>query len=177
MQRVISRIAANMASKPGVSSAKRFKACKLRVVSVSTTGRKRAGTICLQASTNQVSSSQNGPKQCPDDDITSNLCPMSMDINSESLDDDNNSSELSQHHSRRLREYRKWEEIREMLVRCRYEREAFKPNGILCCECTSFAETRCLDCGHDVYYCTNCALNSHDRKNHFHVLETFVVRK
>ena len=98
---------------------------------------------------------------------------LSMNIN---LVDGSGSVELSQNHSRRLWEYKQWEEIKDMLLRCCYKRGAFMPNEIVCCKCMRFEITRSLDCGHKMYYCANCALNSHDTNHHFHALKRFEVR-
>lgn len=64
----------------------------------------------------------------------------------------NQTSDFSQHQCRRLKEYARWEDIRETLLNCRIEEAAFFPGNIQCCDRESAAEIRCVDCGHDVYF-------------------------
>ena len=154
--------------------AKRFKSCSVRIASVSTSGKKRARTINLTASD---SSSQNQKpdvyketSHVQDDDVADMYDPEVLSTNSPSQP-----SDFSQHQCRRMKEYARWEDIREALLNCRIEEAAFFPGDIECCDCESDAEIRCVDCGHDVYFCETCAKKSHNGRNHFHVLEYFKV--
>lgn len=149
---------------------KRFKPCKIKVVSVSTFGKKRARSINLQGSTAEVVRqhiSSDEATWIPSGNISL------LESDGEELDQ-SDTNPLSKHHTRRIREYEEWEKIRATLLECRYEEDCFV-EGLICCQCDAFAEIRCKDCGHDALYCYNCAQTSHSGRNYFHVLETFKV--
>ena len=159
------------------SRSKRFRSCTVRIASVSTSGIKRARSINLKASkSSNHSEKTNVYKEISLHDQDHNVADMcDSDPEVVSTNSPNQSCDFSQHQFRRLKEYARWEDIRETLLNCRIEEPAFFPGDIECCDCESDADIRCVDCGHDVYFCETCARKSHNGRNHFHVLEYFKV--
>ncbi|XP_028416356.1 uncharacterized protein LOC114540360 [Dendronephthya gigantea] len=167
-------IGKNMAPKKsgGRIMRKRFKACKIKVVSVSTSGNKRTRSVDLHGSTSEVKLQNSEVEEIVDTPMT---CPSTTTGLLESDGEDasqSNTNLPSKHQKRRTREFEEWEKIRERLLSSRYEVDFFV-EGIMCCQCDSPADVRCKDCGHDVHYCYNCAKASHGGRNYFHVLEMF----
>jgi hypothetical protein len=151
---------------------------------VSTSGKKRARSINLKAS--NLSNQSEKTDVCKEisvhdhDHIVADIGDSDTGITGpeaevESSNSPSQPSDFSRHQCRRLKEYARWEDIRETLLNCRIEETAFFPGDVECFDCESDAEIRCMDCGHDVYFCETCARKSHNGRNHFHVLEYFKV--
>lgn len=153
-----------MASRP----AKRFRPCKLKVRSVSTSNKKTTKKISLKVSSNLRESR------------AVSLSTGAAEERATELDfpDIGNYEPLSntRYQTRREKEFESWKEIRESLLTSRIEEEFL--TEIYCCSCgMTYAEFRCLECGQEQYLCQGCANSTHETRNYFHVLEKFKVRK
>lgn len=166
-------------SRPPLSRpSKRFKSCKIRVHTVTTSGKRTARNVNLKVSCQTKRTTRIGLH----DEIVSSPSswPSSEHVHEAQLESDplrQDEPSVSSYQKRREREYESWQEIRKSLLYGRIEEEAFS-NDDKCRECgVEFAEIRCVDCGHDQHLCISCAKKTHQERNYFHVLERFKVRK
>lgn len=166
--------------RPGISHpTKRFKACKVRIRSVSTSGEKATKSISLKVpcKTVNIDNSRSSSSNAEDTWLTSTseygpnavFTEEHLHINNQS----EHSSTVSKHQIRRVKGYESWKRIRESLLYGRIEEEGFVNEET--CACDGVAEVRCIDCGHEQYYCIDCAKKAHEGRNYFHVLERFKV--
>ena len=160
------RVQFKMATRPP----KRFKSWKLRVRSVSTSGRKTTRKIALKTSNSSVS------------EFKSNSVPSSAteqvtrsEFDGNEVCDNIEQNISSNYQTRREKEYERWQEIRAALLDGRIEEEEFLSEE-KCVHCgVAEVEIRCNECGHEKYFCESCANSTHDTCNYFHVLEKFKV--
>ena len=155
---------------------KRFKACKIRVHTKSTSGEKIIRNVRLRAENfcrrkedmfRKTSSADNDKIQSQTEDFD-----MSDD---EAVGKDAQQDGLTKYLSRRVKEYNSWEEVRQSLLHARIEEEAFS-SDTMCVECcNSLAVCRCMECGPRQYFCMDCASALHEKRNYFHVLQAFKV--
>ncbi|XP_028416463.1 uncharacterized protein LOC114540544 [Dendronephthya gigantea] len=153
---------------------KRFKSCKLRVRSVSTSGRTTTRKITLKKSNSSDSSkleSNSAPSRTKEQDIRPEFD--SNDLCDNISDNMEQSTCVRDYQTRREKEYEGWQEIRELLLDGRIEEEEFLSEE-KCVKCRVAEVTiRCNECGHNTYFCESCANSTHDTCNYFHVLEKF----
>ena len=160
-----------MASRP----AKRFRPCKLRVCSVSTSNQKTTKKISLKVSSNLRESRAVSLSTGNAEERATELDFPDID-NYEPVEQDEPLSN-TRYQTRREREFESWKEIRESLLTSRIEEEEFL-TGINCCSCgIANAEFRCLEYGQDQYLCQRCANSTHETINYFRILEKFKVKK
>ncbi|XP_046864699.1 uncharacterized protein LOC124459233 isoform X3 [Xenia sp. Carnegie-2017] len=153
-----------MATRPS----KRFKSCKLRVRSISTSGKKITKNIALKAS-NRISN-----------ELKSTNVPSSAIERHNLYEFDEGEGYCDEEHAyatnyqnRREKEFQGWHTIRESLLNGRIEEEVFL-NEEKCSECGVIGvEFRCNECAHEKYFCKGCADSTHETSNYFHVLERF----
>ena len=155
---------------------KRFKSSKIRVNTKSTRSRTIKRNVVVKINKFCRTTTSSEPRSPV---IEDNLeepscdpdCSYEVEINSEKP------SGLSKHHLRRVKEYNSWEGIRESLLQTRVEEEAFSCETV-CIECnTNYAVCRCVECGPRQFFCHDCAKLVHEKRNYFHLLETYKVFK
>ena len=93
-------------------------------------------------------------------------------------------SEGNRYFRNKEKEILKWKELRKELENAFIEGACMPPDA-LCCLChekptcedsAQIAETRCLDCGTDMFMCVDCCLQSHKKRNKLHYLEKWQVK-
>ncbi|XP_046852928.1 uncharacterized protein LOC124446148 [Xenia sp. Carnegie-2017] len=132
-----------MATRPS----KRFKSCKLRVRSISTSGKKITKNIALKAS-NRISN-----------ELKSTNVPSSAIERHNLYEFDEGEGYCDEEHAyatnyqnRREKEFQGWHTIRESLLNGRIEEEVFL-NEEKCSECGVIGvEFRCNECAHEKYF-------------------------
>lgn len=68
-----------------------------------------------------------------------------------------------------------WELVRGDLLHCAVECFSM-PNEQLCMNCSSLADTRCIQCGPRAFYCSECCIDAHSKINLFHTPELWQVK-
>ena len=163
--------------------AKRFKACKVRIRSVSTSGERTSKSVRLKVNSNSKNSEyidecwrKNAGETCTSQALATEIVRPNLQAftEHEQMDSESEAS-VPQHQKRKVKSYENWEKIREALLRGRIEEESFAIGEERCVSCNEVAEVRCIDCGHEQKYCIECAKKNHDQRNYFHVLERFKV--
>ena len=164
--------------------AKRFKACKVRVHTQSTRGKKTTRSVRVKATTyHRPERTDIGSLASLEESNTqsSMWCRLDTTISSQRQELESeepkldNQGGLSKHHQRRVKEESLI--VRESLLKARIEEEAFSMASQTCVTCAIPAICRCVDCGPRQYFCLDCAKMLHNERNYFHILETYKVRK
>ncbi|XP_028403401.1 uncharacterized protein LOC114526098 [Dendronephthya gigantea] len=153
---------------------KRFKPSKVRVKTQCTSGKKIVRSITVQT-TPSVSEE-------PEEDNNLNLANNAIgestyfaDTFENALSEGNEAQgqveqqTLSKHHQRRVKEFNKWEAVREQLLKAVVEEEVI--SSLTCFACPNEAVCRCLDCGPRQFFCLDCIKIEHHEKNYFHIPE------
>ncbi|XP_028392622.1 uncharacterized protein LOC114517161 [Dendronephthya gigantea] len=154
---------------------KRFKAAKISVLSVSTSGKKSRKSFSLKVRKNTISD-RSVDRQYGQGELDSAVDNINQGTFEQEIFDesDQEGPVTSQHNKRRFKEFSSWGNIREELLNGRIETEAegFFNSSQKCCECgQNQVDVRCNECGIEQYFCLLCAENIHGRRNYFHVLE------
>ncbi|XP_046863813.1 uncharacterized protein LOC124457641 isoform X3 [Xenia sp. Carnegie-2017] len=153
-----------MATRPS----KRFKSCKLRVRSISTSGKKITKNIALKAS-NHISNELKSTNVSSSAIERHNL--YEFDEGEGYCDEEH--TYATNYQNRREKEFQGWQTIRESLLNGRIVEEVFL-NEEKGSECGVIGvEFRCNECAHEKYFCKGCADSTHETSNYFHVLERF----
>ena len=93
-------------------------------------------------------------------------------------------SEGNSYYQKKQKDVLKWKELRKALENAFIETSCM-PSDALCSLChekptceegARRAETRCLDCGIDIFMCVDCCLESHKKRNKLHYLEKWQVK-
>ena len=156
---------------------KRFKTCKICVNTRSTKGKKVSRSISLKA--NKYIRRPGGNVNVVSDISASEELGEGFNNPTATGTTSSVSTSLSRHHLRRIKENNSWIAIRQNILQGRLEEEAFvcdSEGWTECVEChKNAAICRCLDCGSNQYFCLDCSKSLHEKRNHFHLLETFKV--
>ena len=156
----------------GVKRIKRFKPCKIRIKSQSTSGKKTIRKIQVRSAVVGEDKTSFGLPCSSIDAINDDHELDNSNVNED--DSSGNSEELSKHHQRRLKEFNGWEEKRRSLLTARFEEEVFS-HVQMCVLCGKSAVCRCTDCGPRQTFCMECAKLQHTERNYFHILEIYKV--
>ncbi|XP_028414296.1 uncharacterized protein LOC114537451 [Dendronephthya gigantea] len=108
-------------------------------------------------------------------------CDLQIDHNAQTphelpvVDDLENEESATQR--RNVSNYLNWEKIRPQLLKAKFE-DAILPSGVMCGVCSqNEANIRCKYCGPRQFFCENCAIEQHESRNKFHVMDKWMETK
>ena len=168
---------ANMADKCH-SAAKRFKPCKIRVKTQTTSGKKICRSITVKSTSHKLSEEVEAH---PSSSFEGEIPNLNYDDINHVVDNESERIEpvqdggLSAYHRKRVKEYSSWKSIRQSLVEARVEEEVI--SSLTCVTCGSPSVCRCLDCGPRQFFCLVCVKLLHHDRNYFHIPEIYEVCK